>query len=33
LPVDIGWGRATLNPTAVALSKVVVDPVHGGPNS
>jgi NADH-quinone oxidoreductase subunit I len=33
LPVEIGWGRATLNPTAVAMSKVVVDPVHGGPNS
>lgn len=33
LPVDVAWGRATLNPTAVAASKVVAEPVHGGPNS
>jgi NADH-quinone oxidoreductase subunit I len=32
LPLDIAWGRATLNPTAVADSKAIVDPVHGGPN-
>jgi NADH-quinone oxidoreductase subunit I len=32
LPVDVAWGRATLNPTAVAQSKVLVEPVHGGPN-
>ena len=32
LPVDTAWGRSTLNPTAVAASKVIVDPVHGGPN-
>ncbi len=32
LPVDVSWGRATLNPTAVAQSKVLVDPIHGGPN-
>ena len=32
LPVDVAWGRATLNPTAVAASKVIVDPVHHGPN-
>jgi NADH-quinone oxidoreductase subunit I len=32
LPVEIAWGRATLNPTAVAGSKVITDPVHGGPN-
>ena len=32
LPVDVAWGRATLNPTAVADSKVIVEPVHGGPN-
>jgi len=32
LPVDVAWGRASLNPTAVAASKVVIDPVHGGPN-
>jgi NADH-quinone oxidoreductase subunit I len=33
IPVDIAWGRTTLNPTAVADSKVIVEPVHGGPNS
>ena len=32
LPVDVSWGRATLNPAAVAQSKVIVDPVHSGPN-
>ncbi|MCC9607644.1 NADH-quinone oxidoreductase subunit I [Blastopirellula sp. JC732] len=32
LPVEIAWGRSTLNPTAVAESKVIVQPVHGGPN-
>jgi NADH-quinone oxidoreductase subunit I len=32
LPVDVAWGKATLNPTAVADSKVLVEPVHGGPN-
>jgi NADH-quinone oxidoreductase subunit I len=32
LPVDVAWGRATINPTAVAASKVLVEPVHGGPN-
>jgi NADH-quinone oxidoreductase subunit I len=32
LPLDVAWGRATLNPTAVADSKVIVEPVHGGPN-
>ena len=32
LPVDVAWGRASLNPTAVAESKVIVEPVHGGPN-
>lgn len=32
LPVEVAWGRATLNPTAVAASKVIVEPVHGGPN-
>ncbi|PQO35413.1 NuoI/complex I 23 kDa subunit family protein [Blastopirellula marina] len=32
LPVDIAWGRSSLNPTAVAESKVIVQPVHGGPN-
>jgi len=32
LPLDVAWGRATLNPTVVAEAKVIVDPVHGGPN-
>ncbi len=32
LPLDVAWGRATLNPTAVADSKVITEPVHGGPN-
>ncbi|MGQ9576437.1 MAG: NuoI/complex I 23 kDa subunit family protein [Thermoguttaceae bacterium] len=31
IPVEIAWGRATLNPTAVAFSKLVVEPVHEGP--
>ena len=26
------FGKATLNPTAVAASKTIVEPVHGGPN-
>jgi NADH-quinone oxidoreductase subunit I len=32
MPLDVAWGRSTLNPTAVADSKVIVEPVHGGPN-
>ena len=32
LPVDVAWGRSTINPTAVSAAKVIVDPVHGGPN-
>jgi NADH-quinone oxidoreductase subunit I len=32
LPLEIAWGRATLNPTAVAFSKLIAEPVHGGPN-
>ncbi len=32
LPLEIAWGRATLNPTAVALSKLIAKPVHEGPN-
>ena len=32
LPLEVAWGRATLNPTAVADSKVITEPVHGGPN-
>jgi NADH-quinone oxidoreductase subunit I len=33
LPVEIAWGRATLDPLAVANSKAVPRPVHGGPNA
>jgi NADH-quinone oxidoreductase subunit I len=32
LPLEIAWGRAALNSTAVAASKVVARPVHAGPN-
>lgn len=32
LPLDVAWGRATLNPTAIAEAKVIAMPVHGGPN-
>ena len=32
IPVEIAWGRSMLNPIAVSESKVIVDPVHGGPN-
>jgi NADH-quinone oxidoreductase subunit I len=32
MPLDVAWGRATLNPTAVADAKVITEPVHGGPN-
>lgn len=32
LPLEIAWGRATLNPTAVAQSKMITRPVHEGPN-
>ena len=32
LPVNVAWGRSSLNPTAVAESKVITQPVHGGPN-
>ena len=33
LPLEIAWGRSTLNPLAVAAAKAVARPVHGGPNS
>lgn len=33
LPLDVAWGRATLNPVAVAQAKVLADVVHGGPNA
>jgi len=32
LPVEIAWGQATLNPAAVAQSKLITKPVHEGPN-
>lgn len=31
LPIDIAWGQATLNPTVVAESKAIEEPVHPGP--
>ena len=33
IPLEIAWGRATLNPTAVAQSKAIAKPVHDGPQS
>ena len=32
LPLEIAWGRASIEPLAVAQSKTVLQPVHGGPN-
>jgi NADH-quinone oxidoreductase subunit I len=32
LPLEVAWGRASLNPTVVAAAKVIEKPVHGGPN-
>ena len=32
LPLDVAWGRASLNPTAVSESKTVSISVHNGPN-
>jgi NADH-quinone oxidoreductase subunit I len=31
LPLEVAWGRATLNAAVVANSKVIARPVHGGP--
>jgi NADH-quinone oxidoreductase subunit I len=31
LPLEVAWGRATLNPTAVAHAKAITRPVHPGP--
>lgn len=31
LPLEVAWGRDTLNPTAVAHSKLITEPVHEGP--
>jgi NADH-quinone oxidoreductase subunit I len=33
LPVEIAWGRSTLNSTALARSKRATKPVHDGPGS
>ncbi len=33
LPPEIAWGRASLNPTAVALSKLLTGPAHPDPRS
>lgn len=32
LPLEIAWGQSSLDPLAVAQSKMVAGPVHGGPN-
>jgi NADH-quinone oxidoreductase subunit I len=32
LPLEIAWGKSSLNPTVVAQSKTITQPVHGGPN-
>ncbi len=32
LPLEVAWGRSSLNPTVVSQSKVITKPVHGGPN-
>jgi len=32
LPLELAWGRHTLNPTAVAHSKLITEPVDEGPN-
>lgn len=32
LPLEVGWGQSSLNPTVVAYSKAITRPVHGGPN-
>lgn len=32
LPVEVAWGRNTLNPTVVANSKAIQRPVHDGPS-
>ena len=33
LPLEIAWGQNTINPTVVAMSKSIINPVHGGPSS
>ena len=32
LPLEVAWGRSTLNPTAVTEAKAIAEPVHPGPN-
>ena len=32
LPLEVAWGRWALDPTAVALSKLITQPAHQGPN-
>jgi NADH-quinone oxidoreductase subunit I len=32
LPLEVAWGRAALNSSVVAASKIIQNPVHGGPN-
>lgn len=32
LPLEVAWGRATLNPAAVARAKLATRPVHRGPS-
>ena len=32
LPLEVASGAATLDPTVVALSKTITQPVHGGPS-
>lgn len=32
LPLELSWGRDTLNPTVVAHSKLITEPVDEGPN-
>jgi NADH-quinone oxidoreductase subunit I len=32
LPLEVAWGRAALNPTALVYAKAIAQPVHEGPN-
>jgi NADH-quinone oxidoreductase subunit I len=31
IPPEVAWGRATLNPAAVAESKLITEPIYSGP--
>jgi NADH-quinone oxidoreductase subunit I len=33
LPLQVAWGKASLNATVVANAKSIAHPVHGGPNA